>query len=450
MRKCKYGQYDEKSKESILEYALLLLNKSLFDLYAEEIEKEIVKRKGKGSLGQLVEELHFNYEPNEKPVPDFPEANLELKTTPLKIVRGEYVSKERLVLNMIDYFKIVEETFDTSSFLKKNSSLLLMFYLFEKGEIHKQIFKLIKIWDIPKNDYLVIKEDWEKIASMVREGRAEEISGGDTFYLEAARKGAGKGKDLTKQPYSDVLANRRAFAFKSRYVNEIIKADGSLESVLDEEFNESKKTVEQYIIDKFKPYLGKSLGELEKIFNLSYSKKKKDKTAAISKAILGVSEDNKIAEFEKANIQMKTIPLSLNGRVKESMSFSRIYYKKIINEKWLDSDFYNKVVDRKFFFVIFRDNKQGNRILERVMFWNMPSHTRKIAKEYWLDIRRKVRNNDTSNFWKISDKKVFHVRPKARNAMDTTTLRDGTEAPKLAYWINAKYIESVIEGQEIG
>lgn len=447
MKNCKYGQYDENSRASILKYSLLLLNKSLRDLYQEEIEKlpaEYLNPKAKGQIGTLVEKLHFEYEPNNRSEPDFLEARLELKTTPLKISRGSYVSKERLVLGMIDYQQIVNENFDTSSFIKKNSALLLMFYLYEKDKITEQLFKLIKLWEIPENDYEVIKQDWETIYSKIRSGKAEELSGGDTFYLEAARKGAGKGKDLTEQPFSNLMANRRAFAFKSKYVNLIIKEDGELENVLDSDFINSKKTAEEYIIQKFKPYLGKSVSELENIFNLSYSERKKDKSSVISKAILGVPQSKKIAEFEKANIQMKTVTLGNNNLVKESMSFKRIDYHKIINEKWLNSDFYNDVVDKKFFFVIFKDNEFGIRVLEKVLFWNMPPEMREQAREFWLDTREKIREGETSNFWKISDNKTFHVRPKARDSKDLTTLRDGSQAPKLGYWINAKIIEDII------
>mgnify|MGYP000915916422 CR=1 FL=1 len=226
MRSCKFGQYDETSKESIYDYSLLLLNTSLQELYPKEIEllpKEYKNPKGKGALGCLVEKLHFNYEPNDRPEPDFPTAKLELKTTPLKVVRNLYVSKERLVLGMIDYEKVCNETFNYSSFLKKNSSLLLLFFLYEKNKITEQVFKIIKIWDIPEKDLVVLKQDWETICQKIKNGKAHELSGSDTFYLEAARKGAGKGRDLRTQPYSDVKANRRAFAFKSKYVNVIIK-----------------------------------------------------------------------------------------------------------------------------------------------------------------------------------------------------------------------------------
>ena len=448
MKNCKYGKYDENSKQSIYDYALVLLDKSIAELYKEELEnlpKEYFNNKGKGNIGSLVEKFHFGYEPNSNPEPDFPNANLELKTTSLKKVRDELVSKERLVLGMIDYFKVNQETFEQSSFIKKNASILLMCYLYEKGKLTEQIFKRILLWDLPKSDYPIIKQDWETIYQKIKDGKAEEISGGDTFYLEAARKGAGGEKDLTTQPNSTVKANRRAYAFKSKYVNTIIQSKATnLEKAIDENFEKTNLSFQEYITNKFAPYFGKSIGEITQIFKLTYSEQKKDKASMISKAILGVEQKNKIEEFEKADIQMKTIVLEANGKTKESMSFNTIDYKEIVDEKWFKSYFYTKVVNRKFFFVIFRKDSVGVKRLERVMFWNMPFKMRVNAEKFWKDTRQKIIDNNLDNFWRLKDHKDFHVRPKAKNAKDITTLRDGTEAKKYAYWINSKTIEEII------
>ena len=54
------------------------------------------------------------------PEPDFPEAGLELKSSPIKELKsGKKSSKERLVLGMIDYMSITNENFECSSFIKK-------------------------------------------------------------------------------------------------------------------------------------------------------------------------------------------------------------------------------------------------------------------------------------------------------------------------------------------
>ena len=92
--------YDDSSLNSILNYALQLLNKSLSDVIEHDLEKSY---RGKGSFGQKVEKLYFKYEPNSKSEPDFSKVGMELKTTPLKEIKKGFVSKERLVFNSIDY-----------------------------------------------------------------------------------------------------------------------------------------------------------------------------------------------------------------------------------------------------------------------------------------------------------------------------------------------------------
>ena len=58
----------------------------------------------KGGMGVLMEENVFQYEANSDANPDFYEAKIELKVTPVKRNKnGTYSAKERLVLNIINY-----------------------------------------------------------------------------------------------------------------------------------------------------------------------------------------------------------------------------------------------------------------------------------------------------------------------------------------------------------
>ncbi len=124
--------YDINNKDSIIAYAKQLVNKSLRDICDKNI---ITDKKNKGGYGQLLEKFYFLYEPNSDTEPDFKEAGLELKSSPIKkLKRLDYVSKERLVLNIINYLDIVNENFQNSSLLKKNKHLLLVFYLYEKNK----------------------------------------------------------------------------------------------------------------------------------------------------------------------------------------------------------------------------------------------------------------------------------------------------------------------------
>ena len=100
--------YDKTSAVSIFEYSKGLSGKKLRDF----IHEEYIPKKGKGGIGQMVENLYFLLETNNNPEADFSSAGMELKCTPLKLGKGEdYLIKERLVCNMINYCEVVEEDF---------------------------------------------------------------------------------------------------------------------------------------------------------------------------------------------------------------------------------------------------------------------------------------------------------------------------------------------------
>ena len=91
--------YNDKDINSIFNYSKQLINKCLRDFVPEAEEY-----KGKGGLGQLVEELFFKYDINSRQEADFAFVNAELKCTPLKrsAKNAELLIKERLVCSMIN------------------------------------------------------------------------------------------------------------------------------------------------------------------------------------------------------------------------------------------------------------------------------------------------------------------------------------------------------------
>ena len=69
--------------------------------------------KNKGNIGQMFEECWFGIKVNSRAEADFKELGVELKVTPYKQNKnGTLVAKERLILTMIDYFSVVDETFE--------------------------------------------------------------------------------------------------------------------------------------------------------------------------------------------------------------------------------------------------------------------------------------------------------------------------------------------------
>jgi len=331
--------YDKKDPISIENYSKGLINKSLREIYGNDLENSY---HGKGKLGQLVESLYFGYKPNSNPEPDFLEAGVELKTTPIKKNSKGLVSKERLVFNIIDFEEEYKHTFKESSFWKKNSLLLLLFYLYEKDKIDiDYVFKIARLWRFPLTDLKIIKDDWNTIISKIKSGKAHEISEGDTLYLGACTKGSTALKSKRAQ--------QRAFSLKSKYLNFIIakslkgdynltKLDNEYLQFLEEDVNDITKpilgygnlfdthepiiknisdykkgqTFEDVIIEKFSKYYGYFEQELIDKFKLKINLKAKNKNYVFAKSILGIYKD-KIEEFEKAEIELKTINLEVTG-----------------------------------------------------------------------------------------------------------------------------------------
>jgi DNA mismatch repair protein MutH len=459
--------YDPKSASSILKYGELLLGHSL-----KELHPNAHLFKGKGGLGNSVEYFHYEYEPNSEAEPDFAEAGLELKCTPLKLLKDHSMAaKERLVLNIINYIEEAEKTFETSSFLHKNNFLLLMFYLHESGvDPVDMLFKLIRTWKFPNKDLKIIEDDWRKIHSMILNGKADELTEGLTFYLAACMKGSKAGEDMRQQPFSATLAQQRAYSLKQGYVNKII-----LESYLDANIqhqlnltpkrlkNLQKKyssdsiakslrsyrreeTFEQMIERKMKPFYGKTVSQISKKTRVTLNPSSKDLSYNVCRAIFGV-KTRKIQEFENAGVSLKSVVLEANrDYVKESMSFPYIRFVDIVNQEWEESEWY-RLLTSKFFFVVFRksaDGKKNNMKLEKVFFWNMPYSDLSVAEELWGDTKHKVEQGDYNNFITTKAHKICHVRPHGTKGQSVLTPQGIRVQPK-CFWLNNNYILNIVK-----
>jgi len=448
--------YDPKDPASIEKYALRLVDKRLRDFIEKgEINKELVKDNSvkKGGFGQALEKYYFRISPGNESAPDFVDAGVELKSSPLKRTENGLWSKERLVLNIINFVDIVHEQWETSSFLKKNSLLLLIFYLYEKGiPIIDFLIERVGLWDYPPQDKEILKQDWHTIVNKIRQGKAHEISEGDTYYLGACTKGATK-ETKRHQPFSTIRAKQRAFAFKQKYVNYMIRdllerqkfriADS--DKIVTDVSELKRKTLDQIVIDKFKPYYGHSTTEIAKRLKKSIKADAKNYNDVITRGILGIKK-SKIEEFEKADIIIKSIVFENNGNLKESISFPYFEYNEIIKEKDWDNSSVKQMFEKRFFFVIYKKDKRGRKTLIKVMFWTLPyQDLNHNIKDVWKETIKRIKHGKYNQLPKISDNPVSHIRPHGRNAQDVCATPDGKTATKKCFWLNAKYIKSQID-----
>ena len=442
------------TKEAVLKRGQEAIGKPL-----KEIDKTGRLTTGKGAIGSVIEESWFGYSINSESEPDFPEAGVELKVTPYLVGKnGEKRAKERLVCNIINYMEEYDKTFQTSSFWHKSNTMLLMSYEHLK-DVPKGEFKIDKavLFSFPVEDLVIIERDWDIIMDKVRHGKAHLISEGDTLYLAACTKGANS-SSVRQQPFSKEPAKQRAYSLKSSYMTQILNqyifGNATNERIITDWKQLQKRSFEDIIADKLRPYFGKTQEQLKTHFSVDCNAKNLNEILLAK--MLGIK--GKIAytdEFQKACIVPKTIRVQRNGNIKESMSFPTFDFIKLSKEtEWEESNLYNYIAPTKFLFVIFHENDNGEYVFERVKFWNIPIPDLEEVERVWRKTVETIRegviledtpNGVSNNLPKQSESSVAHVRPHGRDGNDKLHLPDGRMMAKQCFWLNNSYIEKQIK-----
>lgn len=465
-------EYDRSDPISIEVYSQKLIGKTFRQIWEEDDARRLMMvredstpygssevsetKRNKGNLGQIIEEKFFHYECNSDSRADFHEAGVELKVTPYRINQnGSLSAKERLILTMIDYYQVVNESFEESHLWNKSRLILLVYYLYMKEIKYNLDYKIgySRLFTPPEQDVKIIRHDYYIIVSKIKAGKAHELSEGDTLYLGAAPKAA-TSKDRRKQPFSDELAKPRAFAFKNSYMtyvlnNYIVPGKATYEPIVQDDAVDS---FEDYVIGKINRYCGYSVNDLCTEFEIE--RRPKNLEAMLAYRMLGI-KGNHAEEFEKANIVVKTIRIGKNDRIKESMSFPTFRFTELIDEDWDDSTFGNYLRETRFLFVVYKFYADDTLRLRGCQFWNIPYEDLETqVRTVWETTRKVIRDGlqvhmvngvRKNNLPKASENPVCHVRPHAQNSQDTYELPDGRQYPKQCFWLNNTYIYDQID-----
>lgn len=457
-----------RTKEEALAAADKALHASLREFIPESdidfVEAELVRQGAnrKGYLGDLVEKYVFGIENNGRAEADLMPVGIELKTTPLVRHKTKaYAAKERLVFSMIDYGNVIREEWTTSSFLKKNSKLLILFYLYLEGRgILDHTFEFAQflnlLEDVSEQDAEQIRKDWEFIVNKIRGGEAHLLSEGDTFYLGACTK-ASSSRVVRDQPMSRVPAKPRAFALKQSYLNYLIqrkllgvRTEG--ESIYEGEAPDM--TIEQVVEDKLSPYIGKTFDEIMGMVGWRTEKNPKNLNRLLANRMLTGSGSNRIEEFEKANVTLKAVTLEADGTLTESISFPAFDYKELVDQVWYDeaadvmADFRADLEMDRFLFVVFQRTEAGTTVLRKWRFWNFPPQDLGEAERVFDLAVACVREGRYKDLPGIGDSPIAHVRPHGADGKDTQETPQGTQEVKKSFWLNAKYIERVLSEEK--
>lgn len=450
------------TKEKVHTRALEAVGKML-----GEIDVNSTKNvKNKSYPGNVIEQVWFDHPADNLAEPDFPEAGVELKVTPLdkqtKQVKKKKITKfiagERLVLNRINYQSEYGKTFEQSSFWHKNKIIELIQYYrrdvshkkkISSGEMNedKTKFRILyanllsmtelkdfslpkdTVIEIPEKDLEIIKQDWSKISEYINSGKAEDLSEGLTNYLGACTKAA-TGDDFTKQKHSDIPAKSRAYSFKPKFINNLINNHiigedhtEAINSIVKDVRELEKKTLEEIIISRFTPYYGMKQSELIHKLGIKVDKsQQKNINNIIIRGILNLpatTEEVTSEEIEKAEISLKTVTLR-KGKPKEHFKFMGIpSFINLVDESWEDSRVYDFLDRQKFLLLVFDDfnNKKKGSISyetnpEKIIFigakfWNMPpSDIDGPVKEVWKTEIEKLKNGVELTFTKQANNKI--------------------------------------------
>ncbi|MQF48411.1 hypothetical protein FIM08_00685 [SAR202 cluster bacterium AC-647-N09_OGT_505m] len=456
--------YDESSPQSIAAYGLRLVGHSLRTTpgaapFPRAKLNAKVSSNNRHGPGELVEQYYYDIHPsNAACSPDFQAAGVELKTSSLLVKkRVGVVPKERLVFGMIDYDRIGEEEFESSCFMSKNRLVMALWYIHEDGvpigDLRFHHARLIRLDDLPDEDKAIIREDWEKIAERAREGHAE-LLGSEatpTTYLEALTKG-GAGK-RRRQSKTGILARPRAFAFKINYIKTLLsRPNPNAEHLFQGGSDVSRWGFEAAVLKRFEPFLRLTELEIATALGLRDDPGGKQFRSTIAKAMIGVTKTNTVAEFERANIEMKTIH-HVNGKPQQHISFPAFRYmgpNSISEEVWDTedgdderlADIRRRLQETRYLFVVFKES-QGVSILAQARFWSMPQRDiENHVHPAWERARLALETGDWALMPRIKDSHVCHIRTHANvNEPKLPTPHNGMQT-KRSFWLDMRYVSN--------
>ena len=442
--------------------------------YDNSYNDTLPSKGAKGQLGNILERYYFGYLPNGHQQADFSKIGLELKQTCIDQKKdGEYTAGERLSITNISYKEPVEDNFYLSHVWNKIAKILLIHYLRDKSKDRFDYpIKYVNLFTPPQEDLAIIIQDYLKIISKIKDGKAHEISESDTLYLGACTKGTTAEKSTVPQYYGDKTpAKKRNFCFKRQYMDYvlnhyILKKNDTIESILkSNEFNQHKSFEEQ-ILDMINMHAGKTDKELCELYDRVYNNNKAQ-WSDLAYKMLGI-KGNHAEEFIKANIVVKSIRLEQNATMKESISLPPFSFKKLVTEVFDESEFCEYFEETKFLFVVYKSNGT-NYVLQGAQLWNMPtSDLYGDAQIGWQCIHDKIQNgvhfdikdnrvlNDLPS---KSDNRILHIRPhtakaayKLNNGFETGVIqKNANELPNgewmttQSFWLNNTYILSQIK-----
>lgn len=179
-------------------------------------------KKKKGWMGQLIE-LALGASAGSKPIQDFPEIGVELKTIPvdinLKPIESTYICTAQLI-------RTHELIWEKTHLRNKLSEILWLPIIGNKNDSF--LIKTIGtafLWQPDNNEINLLRQDWEELMAMISEGKIETISARTGQVLQLRPKAA-NGSALTNAIglNGTIIQTRpRGFYLRTAFTAQILK-----------------------------------------------------------------------------------------------------------------------------------------------------------------------------------------------------------------------------------
>lgn len=432
--------------EELLRYTEAIKGKTFKEIDSEHLLDNTTNlKRNKGILGHVVESGFYKYPINSNPQADFDKIGVELKVTGYKKnKKGEKSAKERVSLSKIDFNKIINEEYEYSKLIYKNKKILFIWYFYEKGkDIGDFLITDYQLYDMAKDEE-TIKNDFYIIKQKVKDGRAHELSESDTSYLGACTK-ARTSADRTTQPNSTIPAKPRAYSLKNSYMTGILNSIGVTISFDTNEF----KTVEEYVLSKLRPYIGKNQLEiLEEITGQTYKEKiPKNLNKMITDIIIG--KDDELAEkhdlFKKTSFIIKNSPITPKGTYRERMSFRNLTLSEF-EDTWEDSYWKLFFDETTILNILWKEpktgSKNGERILEGVNRINFNDDNLDSMETSYNMVKETIEKEDVNllpypNSFKGQ---ILEIGPKGQKSDDAYNTFFNKDTTKTCFFLNKEIL----------
>lgn len=361
-----------------------------------------------GIAGDVVEQSVLGFDPDNLAEPDIDVDGvlIELKTTGIRHPEPdakEFEAKEPISVTAVSPNSIVTETFYESKFWHKIRKMLLVYYEYASydtvaaREYMDFFLRGYDFYEFNKYDKRILKNDWEMVRDFIIMLRSQ--PGFDE--IEYARLSHELRDRLMYIDTAPKWPHPPRFRLKRSLVTQIVQEHFSKHPLKEIEEVDSMVALDNKCRSIETQYVGRTVKELAKLFNLEIRYDKNGKviksiTERIAVKMLGsdTSRINNLDIFKKAGIIGKTIVFTNKGGRTEDMKLFTIDFDNWLNDDigFEDSQIYDYFANHQFLCVQYKETIEGDILQSKFIGFKRISFSQDFIDTYAKWIWEQVRN----------------------------------------------------------